>query len=82
MEEVIEKKFGQLKVRMTGSSTPKRWIVLCHGYGAPGTDLVPLAKELIRMKPDLKADTVFLFPEAPITLDMGCLLYTSDAADE
>ena len=71
MDEVKVKTFGQLKVRMTGSPTPKRWIVLCHGYGAPGTDLVPLAKELVRMKPELKSDTIFLFPEAPITLDMG-----------
>jgi len=71
MGQVVEKKYGQLKVRVVGSPKPKRWIVLCHGYGAPGTDLVPLADELMRTNPRLRKDTLFMFPEAPLTLNMG-----------
>jgi phospholipase/carboxylesterase len=38
-------------------------VILLHGYGAPGTDLVVLADEIAA-----PAGTVFLFPEAPIEL--------------
>jgi phospholipase/carboxylesterase len=38
-------------------------IVLCHGFGAPGDDLVNLARSLV-----VPAGTVLLFPEAPIDL--------------
>lgn len=48
---------------------PTTAIVLCHGYGAPGDDLVPLADELAQRLGD--ADVVgglrFYFPEAPET---------------
>jgi phospholipase/carboxylesterase len=38
-------------------------IVLCHGFGAPGDDLVGLADGI-----DVPAGTVMLFPEAPVDL--------------
>ena len=41
-------------------------IILCHGFGAPGTDLVSLSG-LIDVGPDVR----WFFPEAPIELDMG-----------
>ncbi len=41
-------------------------VVLLHGYGAPGTDLVPLAREL-----RAPAGTRFVFPAAPHALEMG-----------
>jgi phospholipase/carboxylesterase len=41
-------------------------IVLCHGFGAPGDDLVPLADYL-----GAPVGTRFLFPEAPIDLGFG-----------
>ena len=47
---------------------PTRAVVLCHGFGAPGDDLVPLAEALFARAPALKATTVFAFPEAPIDL--------------
>jgi phospholipase/carboxylesterase len=50
-------------------SGPEALVVLCHGYGAPGTDLIGLAPELMDREPDLKRAR-FLFPEAPHPLDM------------
>ena len=38
----------------------RRVVVLMHGFGAPGEDLVGLAGEL-----DVPADTAFVFPKAP-----------------
>jgi phospholipase/carboxylesterase len=42
--------------------------IFCHGYGAPGDDLVGLAEELVRLRPSL-ASVRFFFPEAPLTLE-------------
>ena len=44
-------------------------VVLCHGFGASGTDLVGLAPELCELAPELVGHTRFLFPAAPIPLD-------------
>lgn len=43
--------------------------VLCHGFGAPGTDLVPLAAELFALDPNLRDRVRFVFPAGPLTLD-------------
>jgi phospholipase/carboxylesterase len=48
---------------------PALAVVLCHGFGAPGTDLVNLAPELLEASPKLAATTRFYFPEAPLSLD-------------
>lgn len=51
---------------------PQLLVVLCHGFGAPGDDLVPLAEELVARTPALQGNVRFLFPEAPIDLaDLG-----------
>ena len=42
-------------------------VVLCHGFGAPGTDLVGLASEFCRARPELADGLVWAFPEAPLT---------------
>ncbi len=47
---------------------PKLAVLLCHGYGAPGSDLVPIAGELIGASPYIAAHASFYFPEAPIFL--------------
>ncbi|MFH5805900.1 alpha/beta hydrolase [Alienimonas sp. DA493] len=39
--------------------------VLCHGFGAPGTDLVGLAAELFRARPTLAGRVRVHFPAAP-----------------
>ncbi len=64
-------KLGGLTVRLTGGTDGKGggngpWVVLLHGFGAPGDDLVPLSEYL-----DAPAGTRFLFPEAPIQIPMG-----------
>jgi phospholipase/carboxylesterase len=41
-------------------------VVLLHGFGAPGTDLVGLAGAI-----DAPAGTRFIFPEAPHLVDLG-----------
>lgn len=46
-------------------------VVLCHGYGAPGDDLVGLAPEAIRRRPELAKHVRFIFPAAPIALDLA-----------
>jgi len=50
-------------------ATPSMAVVLCHGFGAPGTDLVALGPELIQYDPQLAASVRFYFPEAPLSLD-------------
>ena len=49
---------------------PRGAVVLCHGFGAPGDDLVGLYGELVHMKPEL-ARQRFIFPEAPLSLGPG-----------
>jgi len=44
-------------------------VVLCHGFGAPGTDLVGLGTELCRLAPGLVGRTRFVFPAAPLSLE-------------
>lgn len=41
-------------------------ILLCHGFGAPGDDLVGLAGAI-----DAGRDLRWFFPEAPLALDLG-----------
>lgn len=49
-------------------ASPELAVVLCHGYGAPATDLVPLARELVAVKPELGTRVRFVFPAAPLSL--------------
>ena len=62
---------GGLKVRLTGGTDGRGGgdgpvIVLLHGWGAPGDDLVPLGQEI-----NAPSGTRFVFPEAPLALQMG-----------
>jgi phospholipase/carboxylesterase len=50
------------------SRLPDLAVVLCHGYGAPGHDLVPLANEILTAEPNLAERVRFVFPEAPLSL--------------
>ncbi|MDH3718634.1 MAG: dienelactone hydrolase family protein [Planctomycetota bacterium] len=49
--------------------SPEFLVVLCHGFGAPGTDLVPLAPELMHAAPSVAQAVRFVFPAAPLSLD-------------
>lgn len=46
---------------------PSAVVVLCHGFGAPGDDLVGLRRELVGLEPALQSAR-FIFPEAPLSL--------------
>lgn len=58
---------GDLEVRLVGPTDASHLVVLCHGFGAPGTDLVSLAPEMATLEPAL-AEVAFAFPAAPIDL--------------
>jgi phospholipase/carboxylesterase len=64
---------GRLNCQIVDSlpigKSPDYIVVLCHGYGAPGTDLVPFGPELLEHSPTLSERFQFLFPEAPLDLE-------------
>jgi phospholipase/carboxylesterase len=60
---------GTLRARITGGADREGGgsgpvVVLMHGFGAPGTDLVPLWREL-----QVPEEVRFVFPEAPLVVD-------------
>lgn len=62
---------GGLNVRLVGGSDGHGSgdgpvVLLLHGFGAPGDDLVPLAEVI-----EAPRGTRWLFPEAPLSLNMG-----------
>ncbi|HEY6561473.1 MAG TPA: dienelactone hydrolase family protein [Polyangiaceae bacterium] len=64
-----EETIGGLKVRLVGGTDREGggdgpMLLLMHGFGAPGTDLVPLWRQLV-----VPRETRFAFPEAPTELD-------------
>lgn len=69
----FEQKFGPLKcVVVDGGDAPTLPVVLCHGFGAPGEDLVPLGEYMLEMLGSDASKFRFVFPAAPISLaDQG-----------
>ncbi len=66
-----EEKLGGLTARIRGGTDGRGGgdgpvVVLLHGWAAPGDDLAPLADVL-----DAPPGTRFLFPEGPLSIDMG-----------
>jgi phospholipase/carboxylesterase len=66
-----QERLGGLRVRLAGGTDGKGSgngpvVILLHGFGAPGDDLVPLWQVL-----DAPSGTRFVFPEAPLALQMG-----------
>ena len=66
-----ERLLGGLKVRLTGGMDGNGGgegpvVMLLHGFGAPGDDLVPLADVI-----EAPRGTRWLFPEGPLPLNMG-----------
>jgi phospholipase/carboxylesterase len=67
----IQTTIGSLPCRLVdgdGGAAPELAVVLCHGFGAPGDDLVPLASEILALRPELGGRVRFVFPEAPLSL--------------
>lgn len=63
------RKIGELECRVIGPPDPATVAIFCHGFGAPGDDLVPLADEFYYLEPGLKEHAMFVFPVAPESLD-------------
>lgn len=55
-------------VELPDDVPPQLAVVLCHGFGAPGTDLVGLGPELLDRLGDSGAGVKFYFPAAPLSL--------------
>jgi Predicted esterase len=60
---------AELARRTAAGEAPALVVVLCHGYGAPGSDLVPLADETAMRRPELAGAVRFVLPEAPLRLN-------------
>lgn len=60
---------GGLTCRIIEGDKPELNVVLCHGFGAPGTDLVPLAQEIVAQKPEIAERVRWVFPAAPLDLE-------------
>jgi phospholipase/carboxylesterase len=69
---VVTTTLGELRCRIVeggaGATPPELALVLCHGFGAGGEDLVGLAAELVQRSPNLESKVRFVFPEAPLEL--------------
>lgn len=64
MQEIVSK-IGSLTCNsVLASGKPSHVYILCHGFGAAGTDLVPLARELAVALPN----THFIMPHGPLDL--------------
>ena len=66
-----EEQLGGLRTRITGGTDGKGGgrgplVLLLHGFGAPGDDLVSLADVL-----NVPTGTRFVFPEGPLSLSFG-----------
>lgn len=71
MTTLTKTRIGQLDCTVAehpDSKTTTGAVILCHGYGAPGTDLVSLADEMFRADPSI-CDVQFVFPQALLELD-------------
>ncbi|MFM9960403.1 MAG: alpha/beta hydrolase [Planctomycetaceae bacterium] len=65
--------YGRLKcrviTRLPEGTPPRLVVVLCHGFGAPGHDLVPIGDELFKLCPALADSVELIFPAAPLSLE-------------
>lgn len=70
--KLVTTRLGGLVARIVDvdqTAPPELVCVLCHGFGAPGTDLVSLAAECFALRPGLSGRVRFVFPEAPLALE-------------
>lgn len=58
----------RLQVLQTAEGPPSGAVILCHGFGAPGDDLVGLHAALVAEAPAL-ASVRFVFPSGPVAID-------------
>lgn len=69
----LQRVYGGLRCQTVDAlpeeGSPKLAVVFCHGFGAPGTDLVGLGPELMQSFDRIAANVRFIFPAAPLSLD-------------
>lgn len=68
----IRKRYGALDCVVfppTTGAPPRLCVVLCHGYGAPGSDLVPLGFELLARNDAFRDQVQLVFPAALLSMD-------------
>lgn len=68
----FETQWGGLVTRVSEPDSAEHVVgnvVLCHGYGAPGTDLTALAPMFLKFAPALANRVRFIFPAAPLDLE-------------
>ncbi len=69
--------WGGLDVHRVAQGAAKPAVVLLHGYGAPGDDLVGLANKAVEAVPGIQV----VVPEAPHAVGLGYAWWTSDRQD-
>jgi len=66
---------GELECRVVDTARsaeqPEKIVIICHGFGAPGDDLVPCSREIYAAGGDELEKVRFVFPVAPLSLDDG-----------
>ena len=70
----VSTRLGELQCQVLDAipegADPELAVVLCHGLGAPPTDLLFLATELVKLKPELGPKVRFVLPAAPATQEL------------
>jgi len=61
-------KLDCVSIQPEGDVTVEKLAVFCHGFGAPGTDLVGIAQELLNAS-GTEEPMQLLFPAAPLSLE-------------
>jgi len=69
MLPMSQQQIGGLDCRVFGGEAPDAVVVVAHGFGAPGDDLVPLGMALLRMLGEAAERVRVICPAAPIRLD-------------
>jgi phospholipase/carboxylesterase len=71
--QYTERTIGELNCTIAdteaSANRPQALFIVCHGFGAPGTDLVPLAEEICEANPAGTNGVRFVFPMAPLRLE-------------
>jgi phospholipase/carboxylesterase len=66
----IHRRYGELSCMqiddLPPGQSPELLAIFCHGFGAPGDDLVSLAEALCSVEPWLADKVRWIFPEAPL----------------
>jgi len=70
MANLESRRVAELDCQLITSDKAPLWsVVLCHGFGAPGDDLVAIGAQLLTQFPELLDQVQFIFPAAPLSLD-------------